>query len=104
MAKLHVIELYDFSDAELLAFMKEAQVTARVLKQVTDAVKINYEIHGNTVPHLHMHLFPRYVDNPFPGGPIDYRRVDPPVYQAGEFVQFVQAMQTALITACQHNE
>jgi diadenosine tetraphosphate (Ap4A) HIT family hydrolase len=22
-------------------------------------VKLNYEIHGNTIPHLHMHLYPR---------------------------------------------
>jgi len=38
--------------------MKDVQTSARALKHVTRAVKINYEIHGNTVPHLHMHLFP----------------------------------------------
>ena len=101
VAKPHVVELYDFTEAELLAFMKEAQVTAHVLKQVTSAIKINYEIHGNTVPHLHMHFFPRYVDDPFPGGPIDYRQIDPPVYQRDEFEQFVQAMQQGLASTAQ---
>ncbi len=96
VAKPHVIELYDFTDAELMAFMKEAQATARALKEVTCAVKINYEIHGNTVPHLHLHLFPRYVDDPFPGGPIDYGRVEPSVYGEGEFDRFVCAMRVNL--------
>jgi diadenosine tetraphosphate (Ap4A) HIT family hydrolase len=28
---------------------------------------MNYEIHGNTIPHLHMHLFPRSADDPYVG-------------------------------------
>jgi len=92
LAKAHAVELDDLSDADLLGFMKDVQVAARALKEVTGAVKINYEIHGNTVPHLHMHLFPRSMDDPFPGQPIDYNRVDPPVYGEGEFEAFTAAM------------
>jgi diadenosine tetraphosphate (Ap4A) HIT family hydrolase len=33
--------------------------TAEGLADVTHPVKMNYEIHGNTIPHLHMHLYPR---------------------------------------------
>ena len=29
------------------------------------ATKMNYEVHGNTIPHLHMHFFPRYAGDPF---------------------------------------
>jgi diadenosine tetraphosphate (Ap4A) HIT family hydrolase len=32
---------------------------------------MHYEIHGNTLPVLHMHLIPRRVDDPFVGRPID---------------------------------
>lgn len=74
LAKRHVIELYDFEDNELLLFMKEVQLCAKALKTVTGAVKINYEIHGNSVPHLHVHLYPRYQDDPFPDQAIDYRQ------------------------------
>jgi diadenosine tetraphosphate (Ap4A) HIT family hydrolase len=35
---------------------------------------MNYEIHGNTLPHVHLHL-PRQRDDPYVGGPIDPRRV-----------------------------
>lgn len=31
---------------------------------------MNYEIHGNTIPHLHMHLYPRYAGDPYEGRPI----------------------------------
>jgi diadenosine tetraphosphate (Ap4A) HIT family hydrolase len=90
-AKKHVIELYELDDKELLGLMNEVQRYAWALKQVTGAVKINYEIHGNTVPHLHIHLYPRYLDDPFPGRAIDYHRsIDQ--YSEGEFETFVNAL------------
>jgi len=66
------------------------------LKEVTGAFRINYEIHGNTVPHLHVHLIPRYMDDPFAGNPIDFNRIDPPTYKPGEFDRFVNEMQNRL--------
>ncbi len=96
LLKPHAVELFELDDEILLAFMKEAQTAAKALKEVTKAIKINYEIHGNTVPHLHIHLFPRYLDDPFPGQPIDYNRLEPSVYQEGEFEEFVKKMQSIL--------
>ena len=92
----HFVELFDLGDDALLGFMKEVQVAARVLKEVTGAFKINFEIHGNTVAHLHLHLFPRYVDDPFAGVPIDTNRVEPPVYTGADFETFVSRMQEKL--------
>jgi diadenosine tetraphosphate (Ap4A) HIT family hydrolase len=75
--------------------MTEVKRCAKALKKVTCAVKMNYEIHGNTVPHLHVHLYPRYIDDPFPGKAIDYsRRVN--LYQEGEFETFVNDMRREL--------
>jgi hypothetical protein len=37
--------------------------------------KMNYDIHGHTIPHLHMHLFPRFDGDPFEGGPSDAAHV-----------------------------
>jgi diadenosine tetraphosphate (Ap4A) HIT family hydrolase len=95
----HYVELFDLDDIALLGFMREVQIAARALKEVTGAFKINYEIHGNTAPHLHLHLFPRYLDDPFPGGPIDYRCIEPPVYQGDEFERFVRTIQETLQSA-----
>lgn len=91
IAKKHAVELYDLDDQELLGFMKEVQRCARALQTVTGAVKINYEIHGNTVPHLHIHLYPRTLDDPFPGKPIDTMQKRN-WYQGTEFAEFVQKM------------
>ena len=41
---------------------------AQVLAALFQPVKMNYEIHGNTIPHLHMHLYPRMASD-F-GGPL----------------------------------
>lgn len=76
--------------------MKEVQVAAKILKELTQAIKINYEMHGNTAPHLHMHLFPRHIDDPFAGVSINYNQIAPPVYQGNEFEIFVRAMQERL--------
>jgi hypothetical protein len=48
-------------------------VIARSIADVVHPIKMNYEIHGNTVPHLHLHLFPRQIDGPYVGRPIDPR-------------------------------
>ena len=44
--------------------------TARTLARLYNPRKVNYEIHGNTIPHLHMHLYPRYAGDPYEGRPI----------------------------------
>lgn len=99
LSKTHAVELFDLSRQDLLNFMTDLQIASKVLKHVTGAVKINYELHGNTVPHLHAHLFPRYIDDPFPSGPIDYRITEPSAYSGeAEFDWFVSAMRRELGT------
>lgn len=71
----HVLELHELSADEGAAYMRDIQRLSRVVHAATGAVKLNYEIHGNTIPHLHTHIFPRYRGDPFEDGPIDLRRV-----------------------------
>jgi len=96
ITKKHVIELFEFDDVELLALMKEVQLCAKALHKVTNAVKINYEIHGNTVPHFHVHLYPRYQDDPFPGQAIDYSQKKY-WYTTVEYREFVCAMRVEIM-------
>lgn len=42
----------------------EASVVGDALLDVTGAVRINYEILGNLAPALHVHIFPRFDDEP----------------------------------------
>lgn len=81
----HVVELHELGEVDGAAFMRDVQRVSRAIAAATGAVKLNYEIHGNTVPHLHLHLFPRRAGDPFEGRPIDPRAVTGPVYAPGEF-------------------
>jgi diadenosine tetraphosphate (Ap4A) HIT family hydrolase len=95
--KHHYVELHEMLAEELFHFMGEVQKASRALKTVSGAVKINYEIHGNTMPHLHVHLFPRYLDDAFPSAPIDYRITEPSPYASEqEFMNFIAAMRREL--------
>ena len=73
--KEHAIEPYDL-DAETQAkFWLDAMAVARGLSDAIRPAKMNYEIHGNTIPHLHMHLYPRTPNDPYVGYPIHNREV-----------------------------
>ncbi len=87
VSRVHVIELHELDDAQAEAFMRDLRTVSRALAAVTGAVKLNYEIHGNTLPHLHMHFFPRYPRDPFENKPIDPRSVTGPVYAPQQFLK-----------------
>jgi len=92
----HAVELHDLTAAEGATFMHDAQRLSRAVAVATGAVKLNYEIHGNTLPHLHLHVFPRYPGDPFEGHPIDPRAVTAPVYAPGEFARVRRRVQDVL--------
>ena len=92
LLKRHAVELYELSVEEAAAFMRDIQKVSRAVQEITRAVKLNYEIHGNTIPHLHLHLFPRYVGDPFEGKPIDPRTVTGSVYGQGEYAEFAERL------------
>jgi len=73
VARRHVNEPFEMDSEEQSRFWQEAMVVALSVASVVQPIKMNYEIHGNTLPHLHLHLFPRYSDDPYVGGPIDPR-------------------------------
>lgn len=47
-----------------LNFLKDMTILGDVLLELTDAVRINYEILGNSEPALHAHVIPRYTTEP----------------------------------------
>jgi diadenosine tetraphosphate (Ap4A) HIT family hydrolase len=96
VSQTHAVELHDLADAVATSFMRDARRVSRALAAVTGAVKLNYEIHGNSLPHLHVHFFPRYRGDRFEGQPINPRLVAQPVYAPGEFQRIREAFLVAL--------
>lgn len=74
VAREHHNEPFEMTPDEQARFWQEAMVVAAAVARVVRPVKVNYEIHGNTLPHVHLHVFPRHVGDPFVGEPIDPRR------------------------------
>jgi len=74
VARTHCVEPFEMPAEEQARFWQEAMRIAAAVDRVAKPIKLNYEIHGNTLPHLHLHLFPRQPDDPYVGGPIDPRR------------------------------
>jgi diadenosine tetraphosphate (Ap4A) HIT family hydrolase len=71
VSKIHVTEPFELRGDARRAFWDEMSMVAEAVQRTTGSPKLNYEIHGNTIPHLHLHLFPRFPGDPYEGGPID---------------------------------
>jgi len=97
MPRRHAFQFEDMQDEEMIGFMREVQRVGAALRKVTGAVKINYEMHSNSGAHLHMHLFPRYLDDDFPGISIDYHQNEPAPYEDyDEYLWFIEQMRKEL--------
>ena len=83
--RMHATELHDVSEAEGAAFMRDVQHVARVVQRVTGAIKLNYEIHGNVVPHVHLHVIPRYPGDGIEQSGEGFAKQTGPAYAPGEF-------------------
>jgi diadenosine tetraphosphate (Ap4A) HIT family hydrolase len=94
--KRHAVELDELRDDEAEALMRDVRRVAAALRQITNCVKLNYEIHGNTIPHLHVHLYPRYRGDPFEEGPIDRRVIRASPYRGSEYPDFCLQLRTRL--------
>lgn len=65
----HINEPYDLTNDEAVAYWQDTLKVARALAAYYKPLKLNYETLGNSVPHLHTHLLPRYQQDPSPGRP-----------------------------------
>ncbi|HEV3263382.1 MAG TPA: HIT family protein [Gemmataceae bacterium] len=60
VARRHATELSQLDPAERRAYLDEMCLLAAAIEEAFEPHKLNYELLGNQVPHLHWHLFPRY--------------------------------------------
>jgi diadenosine tetraphosphate (Ap4A) HIT family hydrolase len=64
ISRTHATELSRLDDAERRSFLDEMCTLARAIEAAFAPLKLNYELLGNQVPHLHWHLFPRSAADP----------------------------------------
>jgi diadenosine tetraphosphate (Ap4A) HIT family hydrolase len=74
----HVAEPTDLSPAQASGYGQEVLAAGRAVRSEFGPVKVNYMTLGNRIPHLHTHVVPRYLDDPAPGGPIEWAQMFTP--------------------------
>jgi diadenosine tetraphosphate (Ap4A) HIT family hydrolase len=74
----HVAEPTELAEREAAAYGREVLAVGRAIESAFSPVKLNYDVLGNSVPHLHTHIVPRYTDDPRPGWPFPFPHPDPP--------------------------
>ncbi len=70
ICKIHASELHELEPAYKSKFMEEMSIVAEAVFNVYKPDKMNYELLGNGVSHLHWHLFPRRIGDTPNGGPV----------------------------------
>jgi diadenosine tetraphosphate (Ap4A) HIT family hydrolase len=83
----HVREPYELASRERVRFFEDMMQAGQALERVYGADKLNFEILGNAVPHLHAHILPRHHGDPAPHQPYRHyehpaRRLEPEEYEA----------------------
>jgi len=94
--KRHAVELYDLDARERSALIEEVSRAAQALARVFRPEKMNYELLGNQVPHIHWHLVPRLAGDPEPRWPVWRVPHEPAPLPAGEAAKRIALIRAAL--------
>ena len=92
----HVAEPTELSADEAAAYWLEVVRVGGALETHLEPVKMNYDLLGNSLPHLHTHVLPRYADDPKPGWPFPFPEHDPPPHSEDELRADVAALRALL--------
>lgn len=70
-AKKAVREVHEMYEHERRLFFEDMVAAGAAIEKVFQPIKLNYQILGNDIPHLHVHIIPRYYGDPFPAQAIN---------------------------------
>jgi diadenosine tetraphosphate (Ap4A) HIT family hydrolase len=72
----HVSEPTQLRPEEAAGYWVETLRVGRAVEQGFEHAKMNYQMLGNTVPHLHAHIVPRPLLDPAPHRPLPWSFLD----------------------------
>jgi diadenosine tetraphosphate (Ap4A) HIT family hydrolase len=94
--KQHVTELFHLDQTARAGLMEEVSTVAKALHTLFQPDKINYELLGNMVPHIHWHLVPRFAKDPLWPRPIWAENHTEVILSAEEYQQRILLIRQAL--------
>ena len=97
VSKTHAVELYELPERQATQYYQDMVAVARAIAAAFKPRKMNYEALGNTVGHLHWHLFPRYEWDPHPKRPIWETSHPPRLPSPEEYADTIAAIRRHLV-------
>jgi diadenosine tetraphosphate (Ap4A) HIT family hydrolase len=70
LCKEHKTGLHQLGAESKRAFLEEMSILAEAVFKAFRPRKLNYELLGNSIEHMHWHIIPRHEDDPRPIGPV----------------------------------
>ena len=70
LCREHKTELHQLDAESKGVFLKEMSILAEAVFRAFRPRKLNYELLGNSIEHMHWHIFPRHEDDLRPTGPV----------------------------------
>ena len=92
----HVNELFELSDVELIRFMRDVARAAKAIKSAFGPNKINYGAYSDKLPHLHMHLVPKYEGGPAWGAPFEMMPANKKLLPEAEYLSLITTIKSRL--------
>jgi diadenosine tetraphosphate (Ap4A) HIT family hydrolase len=92
----HATELYELSPVERARMIEDVNRMAQAVAMVYQPVKMNYELLGNQVAHIHWHLIPRLAGDPEPRWPVWRLQHDPTPLAMDEVGERIESLRRAL--------
>ena len=92
----HVNELFELADDELTRFMRDVARAAKAVKRAFSPGKINYGAYSDKLPHLHMHLVPKYEGGVAWGSPFEMMPANKTLLSEADYLSIITSIKAQL--------
>ncbi len=96
LLKRHATELWQLEPGARAQLIEEVSRVARAVGTAFGAAKMNYELLGNAIAHIHWHLVPRRADDPAPKRPVWTVAHEPRRLAPGELAERIALIRSHL--------
>ena len=94
--KDHKKELFECDEQERNAIMADVAAATKAIKKLWGCTKMNIGSFGDTNPHLHFHLVPKYEGGFEFGGAFAITNSEPVLLSDGEYQEMIAALREKL--------
>ena len=92
----HVNELFEVPPDELILFTQDVARAAKAIKAAVGAKKINYGAYSDKLPHLHMHLVPKFEGGVAWGAPFEMMPANKQLLAEADYAAVIAAIKAQL--------